>query len=511
MYLHPTDSAEISSILKDLNDSAAGNDDINIKVVKLSAHNYVNVLVHLVNLSLSQGKIPDELKIAKVIPLYKSGDEQLTNNYRPISILPCFSKIFEKIIYNRIFSFISEHNILYKYQFGFRKNHNTTIALITLIDRILMGFNDGNFTLGVFLDYSKAFDTINHSILLDKLFNYGIRGIAHHLITDYLTNRKQFVEYNSVLSSHKDISCGVPQGSILGPLLFLLYINDIYTISDSLMPILFADDCNVFIQGPNLEEIVNKMNSELKSIKLWIDCNQLSLNINKTQYMIFANRKYNMLNIPSINICDENLTRVNSVKFLGFLIDEKISWVDHIHYIQKKIAKGIGIIHRARQFLKRKTLLTLYNCFILPYLTYGLEVWGSATQSNIKALLTLQKKALRIITFSSYLSPSWPLFQSLHLLPIDKLYQTKLFIFMYKVNRLLYPYTVTQMFIQNQDIHLLNTRYKSLYRIPMFRTVKLQRNIRYRGVICFNSLSNIIDYNCSIYTLKKRLKEYFLI
>ena len=249
--------------------TAAGFDNINMNLVKESISLIIKPLTHIFNLSLSSGIVPHQMKIARVIPLFKSGDKSTFTNYRPISILPAFSKILERIVYNRILSYLNERNILSDSQFGFRKNHSTEYALSILYDRLSNAIDNNEYTAGIFLDLSKAFDTVNHQILLEKLNHYGIRGVAHSWISSYLSNRKQFVQYDSVCSAHSVISCGVPQGSILGPLLFLIYINDLCNVSKVLDFILFADDTNIFFSHRNEDYLQNTLNVELDNVTNW--------------------------------------------------------------------------------------------------------------------------------------------------------------------------------------------------------------------------------------------------
>ena len=199
-----------------------GWDDVTAKVLKRTGYLYIEQLVHLFNLSLSQGIFPDQLKIAEVVPILKSGNCRSINNYRPVSGLPLFSKVLEKIVYSRLLNYITANNILYRNQFGFRKSHSTNIALLVLVDKIIYSLDNGDIVLGVFLDFSKAFDTVNHSILLQKLSCYGITGICNQWFASYLNSRKQYVVFNNQSSQFKYITCGVPQGYILGPVLFTI-------------------------------------------------------------------------------------------------------------------------------------------------------------------------------------------------------------------------------------------------------------------------------------------------
>jgi hypothetical protein len=224
ILLRPTDTNKIINIIKDLKNTSPGWDNISPSVIKDSVHIIVGPLVHIINLSLSSGTFPKELKIAKVLPLFKSGDASFFNNYRPVSVLPVVSKVFNKIYFAHLINFLKKQNILYKYQFGFRKQHSTFMALMILVDQISNAFERGEYVMGVFLDFSKAFDTIDHNILLQKLNYYGIRGVANVWLESYVSNRLQFVNYQRSNSSECHIKCGVPQGSMLVPLLFLIYV-----------------------------------------------------------------------------------------------------------------------------------------------------------------------------------------------------------------------------------------------------------------------------------------------
>ena len=317
------------------------------------------------------------MKIAKVIPLFKSGDTTSFSNYRPVSVLPVFSKILERIMYNRLLAFINNNNLLYDYQFGFRNKRSPNLALIFLVDKISTALENGEYVLGLFLDFSKAFDTVDHEILFLKLEHYGIRGNALALFKNYLSNRSQYVVYNGLQSSKQRITCGVPQGSILGPLLFLIYINDLGDVSDVLFTLLFADDSNLFLSGTNPDELINKMNTELIKIVKWLEVNKLSLNLDKTHFMIFRKGKSKVTINNDLMIKNVKIKQEQHTKFLGVILDQRLTFLNHIMLIKGKMARALGVLYKCKKSLKQNTLLTLYNAFLYPYINYCISVWGN--------------------------------------------------------------------------------------------------------------------------------------
>jgi len=508
LFLAPTTESEICSIIKNFKLASPGHDDIHAKIVKKTSSPILKLLSYLINASLSQGVFPDELKIAKVIPLYKANDPTHVNNYRPVSVLPVFSKLFERIVYLRLLKFVNTSNLFYQYQFGFRENHSTLLALTVLLDKISDSFNNSEIIVGIFLDFKKAFDTIDHNILLQKLSKYGIRGVSLSLISSYLSNRKQYVQFHDSNSKYLPITCGVPQGSILGPILFLLYVNDLPNVSSATIPILFADDTNLFFKGKSFTDIYELINSELSKIYEWILCNKLSLNIAKTNFMIFKprNKRINVDNNLVIN--GQAISLVDTVKFLGVHLDSSISWHNHLSYIKTKISKGLGIINKTKRLFNQKTLITLYYSFIYPYLTYCIEIWGSAANTHLFPLLKLQKKFVRIATNSNYLAHTENLFSQLSILPLAKLYVYNVLVFMYKIDHRLLPSIFTDMFTYNTEIHRYNTRSQNQFHIPLMRLTVGQNTLKYKGPKIWNNFIVIFENTSFIYSFKTNIKKY---
>jgi len=302
-------------------------------------------LTYIINLSLNSGIVPQETKITQVIPLFKSGDNSLFTNYRPVSVLPVFSKFLERIIHNRLLNFLNDR--LSQNQYGFRKNYSTAYALIQLYDKISSAFDDKKVTLGLFIDLSKAFDTVNHEILLDKLQHYGVCGIALEWFRSYLSCQKQFVQYNSWNSSLLHITCGVPQGSILGPLVFLVYINDLCSVSKVLEMILFADDTNIFYSHTDASYLMEAVNLELEKITCWFCTNKLSINVKKPNFIIFRPRQNSQTLDLAFNISNYSIDQVKETTFLGVILDEHLTGKSHIHNVAQKVSKAVhvGIIY----------------------------------------------------------------------------------------------------------------------------------------------------------------------
>ena len=500
---------EVSTIFK--SGKAAGFDGINMTHVKANITSIAGPLTYLINLSLSTGTVPDNTKLAKIVPVYKSESRSSFTNYRPISLLPCFSKFFEKIIYNRFVDFLDKHNVFYDHQYGFRQNYLTNLAMIQLVHQISNSIDNKEICAGIFLDLSKAFDTVNHVILLNKLEHYGIRGIALDWIKSYLHNRKQFVECLNVYSEPNVINCGIPQGSILGPLLFILYINDIANSSKLLKFILFADDTNIFYSCNNLENFNSILNTELEIVSQWLIANKLSINLKKTKYVIFRSRQKTIDHLNfSVKINSKPIECKQSIKFLGVIIDQHLTWKDHIDTIASKISRSIGVISKARYFISQTSLLQLYYSLVYPYLYYGNVVWGSTYKTRLKRLLILQKRIIRIITNSPFDAHTSPLFKKLSLLKIDDIHSLQVALFMHSVHFNSIPNTFQNLFKKNSEVYNYATRHANDYTINFSRTNIHKSFIVSSGPRLWNSLPFELKSKKSIFCFKKHLKKYLI-
>uniref|UniRef100_A0A3B5QAJ9 Reverse transcriptase domain-containing protein n=1 Tax=Xiphophorus maculatus TaxID=8083 RepID=A0A3B5QAJ9_XIPMA len=347
MYLKPVDKIEIKEIVNQCNNKKSMDwKDINMSLIKQIIDDVADPLTYICNLSFISGTFPNAMKIAKVIPLFKSGDKNIISNYRPVSLLCQFSKILEKVFSKRLDNFIEKQNILTDCQYGFREKRSTSMALMALTEEIIDNMDKKKCAIGVFLDLKKAFDTINHDMLLKKLERYGIRGVPLNWIRSYIGERKQFVELDGQKSDVLNITCGVPQGSVLGPKLFILYINDIVKISNLIKYIIFADDTSIFCTGENIQQLSKVINTEIEKLQHWLKNNKLFVNLDKTKFMIFGNNKKQENNPIKISIDSVNLEEIHEIKFLGVTLDNKFSWKPHIGQVKSKIAKSVAVIRR---------------------------------------------------------------------------------------------------------------------------------------------------------------------
>ncbi|MCP4484330.1 MAG: reverse transcriptase family protein [Flavobacteriaceae bacterium] len=508
LIISPCTTNEVSTAIK-----SSGPNSIPVKLLKLLDDSISSDLSILINESFAIDIFPDKLKLAKVIPIFKKGVRTKTSNYRPISLLSTFSKIFEKLMQTRLQKFLETCDVLFSMQFGFRSGHSTEHALISLTESIKTTLDNKRLGCGIFIDLQKAFDTVNHEILLNKLEHYGIRGTALAWFESYLTNRRQSVSINGYSSSMCSISCGVPQGSVLGPLLFLIYINDLPNVSSMLSFFLFADDTNIYLEAGDLNSLTQTINKELSKVKSWLDCNKLALNIDKTNFVLFHSPRKILPDQINIKFGHKKVSRAKYVKFLGILLDEHLSWKYHITELHKKLSKTSGIFFKIRHYIPLQPLISLYHSLFSSFLSYGITAWGLTYGTYLKPLFLLQKKILRCISFQNFIAPSAPIFHSLKILKLEDMIHSNVLNFAYKAMNKLSPTCFHNFFTPNSSVHRFGTR--QVTRGDLFKSLKNTtlyglKTIQYFGSKLWNTLPLFIRVSGSASVFRSNLKTFFL-
>jgi hypothetical protein len=470
--------------------SSSDSNSVNMKLIKFVIYEISVPLSHIFKLSISTGTFPDKFKTSRVVPIFKQGDPKICDNYRPIALVNSFSKILEKIIATDLYNHLDLNNLLYLHQYGFQRKMSTEHNLIQVTNFIGNALNNGDWVLGIFLDLKKAFDTVQHDILLRKLERFGVNGTNLSWFKSYLSNRLQGVDINGSLSDLKEIIMSVLQGSSLGPILFLCFINDIHYCTNLSM-YLFADDTNALAQGNNLHNLIDFVNIELQKLASWFKANRLAINANKTKYIIFRtkNRTVNLnnkdvyINFNEPNVIEKpelkiKLTRVHSagdkdnqtIRALGVIFDEFLNFNEHVLYVKRKLAKSLYLLNRSKNFLTKKALKLLYFATFHSHITYCPIITSCSAKTNLNKILVMQKKAIRIITFSKCNEHTGPLFLLEKILPFDLIVQQAKLLFMHSVKYNYCPKSYDNVFVPvNHDNYVYDLRYPNDFEVPRAR------------------------------------------
>ena len=384
--------------------------------------------------------MPDICKVAVVTPIFKGGEFENPGNYRPISILPVLSKTIENFINSQLTQYLDDRGLISKHQYGFRKDHSTTYLMLDLFDKIYSAKGKQKHPGIVFLDIKKAFDTVNHSILLSKLKHYGLRGTALNWFKSYLSARTQQTRVGKSISDFIGLTSGVPQGSILGPLLFTIFINDLPSACIQSMPYLFADDGALYFENINRKNYLNVKN-EIKSIFGWLQANKLAINCDKTNFIIFDSKPN--LDQVSIKVGHDKTLVVHekkSQKYLGLIVDSKLTFYEHIEYIKKKVSKRIGAMYRSKRFLPLKFRKMFANALMLPHFDYLDIIWCRTYKKKLKELDITYKKVAKIALDVNPREPSINVYKQMGWLPLHLRRQLHLSCYMYRIVNEICPY-----------------------------------------------------------------------
>lgn len=509
IYLNPLSPNELIKVIKTLkNSKAVGHDGIRTDIIKQSMFLIAEPLTHVLNLSLMQGSFPEILKKSVVRPLYKKGDRSEMSNYRPVTLIPIFSKIYEKIMYNRLIQFLESKNVLDDQQHGFRKSRCTSLATFKLMKSVLTAIDEHIPVTVLFMDMSKAFDFVSHERLLTKVYRYGIRGPALDWIRDYLTDRCQCVETLKYCPKSKNLASykstyvknnyGVPQGSILGPLLFLLYINDLpkYLSQEC---ILFADDTSIIIKCKDISRYNDDINRTLAETIKWLHMNNLKVNLNKTNYMQFHTDRGNSQNL-SIFSENDPIEEVHHTRFLGIIIDCYCNWQKQVDNVCSRISSFIYALRRIARTVSIQAALVAYHGYVDSILRYGVVLWGNSTERD--QVFLVQKRCIRAIFGMEQLDSCRPIFIDNGILTFPCLYILEASLFVHK-------YKTQFMEIQQLRPRQVREQYKHKLYKPAVKLALSSKNAYCMCIAIYNKLPDMFK-ECGFNKFKNLIKQWLL-
>ena len=484
---------------------SAGPDGIPTFLVKHIFRSIPNIVTHLVNLSLAEGILPCRLKESIIKPLYKSQCKKQITNHRPISICNSFSKIYEKTVFNQLMAHFTNNNLLNKNQFGFRPKHSTENAILSLINKIEEGLINNEHTISLFVDLSKAFDTLDHHILLKKLYLYGVKGNELNWFKDYLSDRSHSTSYLDTLSEPLTLQCGIPQGTILGPLLFIIDINDLPDNMDCFTS-LFADDTACTDSHQHLDSLGNNVNQQLVKLEKWFKANKLTVNGSKTKAILFSKKKIKVEDRPKIYIDNTEIEYVNHFKFLGIRLDDQLSFKHQISHIKGKMATGNHILAMNKKLAPMSIKILIYNSLIKSHIEYGAAIWGPKVTANLlKPLVTIQKKAIRNICNTPYNSHTEMLFKKTQILKINDQIEYCTLTFCHSIFHRKAP-------INNLDLYSVHTNDRPLRedRLDFNINLRIYSLPKYYHPRSWNKISNSLKAETTTKVFKSNLKALLI-